>query len=129
MIALIIIILGISILLIYQLTKKKPQRAYQLLIQIHQLIQKDLNLDDSTRLIEISREFLMIFIHEIEQKTITPTLKEPINKLLGLILQIPRIADQDLMAAIHQINRIQTVSLEIKQFFKEYYSLFYRSLK
>ncbi|MGL4677021.1 MAG: hypothetical protein ACRCWI_05085 [Brevinema sp.] len=109
--------------------KPKDQEAYQLLIQIYHLTQKELNLDESTQLIEFSRKFLMIFIQKIEQKTMTPNLIDPVNKLLGLILQIPRISNNDLTAVVHQIACIQTVSLDIKQFFQEYYSLFYLYLK
>lgn len=96
---------------------KKAPPTKVLLYKLIVLSEKDLNLDDSIKLIEYAREYSMIYIEKINQNTLNPQFKELINQLLGLILQVPRSDDQDLAKAIEHVDIINNVSIEIKQFF------------
>ncbi len=130
MIVAIVVILLIVLVLLLLAPRKKLTPEGILLTKIYPLTQKELTLDESIQLIEYSRAFTMIFVQQIQNKKLKPELKSPINELLGLILQISREENHDDIAkAIHQIEIINSISLEIKDFFKKHFLLFYRNCK
>ncbi len=123
----IVVLIGLYFLL---KPRKKTSPEGILLTKIYPLTQKELNLDESIQLIEYSRKFTMIFVQQIQNKNLKPELKDPINELLGLILQISREENNnDISKAVHQIEVINTVSQEIKKLFKKHFLLFYRNCK
>ncbi len=95
--------------------------------RIKKLVRKDLNLDESIELIELSRQITMSQVKNIH--TLHPKLKDSVNELLGMILQIPRLEDEDLEKAVHQIELIQQTSNYIKEFFRKNYSVLSTHIK
>ncbi len=104
-----------------------PSTEKTILKKIKKLIKKDLNLDESTELIELSRQLTISQVKDIHK--LHPKLKDGVNKLLGMILQIPRLEEENIEKALIQIELIQKTSIDIKDFFKKNYYLFDYHLK
>ncbi len=116
----ILIILGLVVLAIFQ-HKQKVSIDPTYLLKIEQYIKLELNLDDSIRFIECTRAFNMQLVQLAQQQKISTHMTKLTHELLGLILKVPRVSEQndDVLATVKLISTITQVTEELKVFFKK----------
>ncbi|MDK2818391.1 MAG: hypothetical protein KFW21_02945 [Spirochaetota bacterium] len=119
------IFLGI-ILLVYFHKKQKISIDPKYLIQIEAYLTQELNLDDSIKFIDCVRELNIHLVQLSQKQKISVPMIHLTHELLGLILQVPRIPEQnnDILAAIKQISTITQVANDLKLFFLKNISTF-----
>ena len=116
----ILIILGLVVLAIFQ-HKQKVSIDPTYLLKIEQYIKLELNLDDSIRFIECTRAFNMQLVQLAQQQKISTHMTKLTHELLGLILKVPRVSEQndDVLATVKLISTITQVTEELKVFFRK----------
>ncbi len=126
MISLICFICLSIIVLIYFHKKQKISIDPKYLIQIEAYLTQELNLDDSIKFIDCVRELNINLVQLSQKQKISIPMINLTHELLGLILQVPRIPEQnnDILAAIKQISTITQVANDLKLFFLKNISTF-----
>ena len=125
------LVLALVALIIFQ-QKQKVSIDLRYLLKIEQCLKLELNLDDSIKFIECARAFNMQLVQLAQQKKTTAHITALTHELLGLILKVPRISEQnddDILATIKLINTITEVTEELKVFFKKNLIAFKSSFK
>lgn len=126
MISLICFICLSIIVLVYFHKKQKISIDPKYLIQIEAYLTQELNLDDSIKFIDCVRELNINLVQLSQKQKISIPMINLTHELLGLILQVPRIPEQnnDILAAIKQISTITQVANDLKLFFLKNISTF-----
>ena len=127
----ILCLLGLVILAIFQ-HKQKVSIDPKYLLKIEQCLKLELNLDDSIKFIECARAFNMQLVELAQQQKTTTHITKLTHELLGLILKVPRISEQnddDILATIKLISTITQVTEELKVFFRKNIIAFKSSFK
>ena len=127
----VLVIVGLVVLAIFQ-QKQKVSIDLRHLLKIEKYLKLELNLDDSIKFIECARAFNMQLVQLAQQKKTTAHITALTHKLLGLILKVPRISEQnddDILATIKLINTITEVTEELKVFFRKNLIAFKSSFK
>ncbi len=127
----VLVIVGLVVLAIFQ-QKQKVSIDLRYLLKIEQCLKLELNLDDSIKFIECARAFNMQLVELAQQKKTTTHITALTHELLGLILKVPRISEQnddDILATIKLINTITEVTEELKVFFRKNIIAFKSSFK
>ena len=116
MISLICFICLSIIVLVYFHKKQKISIDPKYLIQIEAYLTQELNLDDSIKFIDCVRELNINLVQLSQKQKISIPMINLTHELLGLILQVPRIPEQnnDILAAIKQISTITQVANDLK---------------
>ena len=126
-----LVILALVVLAIFQ-QKQKVSIDLRYLLKIEQYIKLDLNLDDSIKFIECARAFNMQLVQLAQQQKASTHMTKLTHELLGLILKVPRISEQnddDILATVKLISTITKVTEELKVFFRKNIIAFKSSLK
>ena len=126
MISLICFICLSIIVLVYFHKKQKISIDPKYLIQIEAYLTQELNLDDSIKFIDCVRELNINLVQLSQKQKISIPMINLTHELLGLILQVPRIPEQnnDILAAIKQISTITQVANDLKLFLLKNISTF-----
>ncbi len=127
MIIILLIVLALLLLILAFIKISNPSPSRLILKKIYMLTKKNLDLDGCTKLIELSRQLTMIQVKDVH--SLPPKLKEMVNDLLGLVLQIPRLEDENISKALQQIEIIQKTSLDIQDFFNKNQKILYTYIK
>ena len=125
------LVLALVALIIFQ-QKQKVSIDLRYLLKIEQCLKLELNLDDSIKFIECARSFNMQLVELAQQQKVSAHMIKLTHELLGLILKVPRISEQnddDILATIKLINTITEVTEELKVFFKKNLIAFKSSFK
>ena len=125
------LVLALVALIIFQ-QKQKVSIDLRYLLKIEQCLKLELNLDDSIKFIECARSFNMQLVELAQQQKVSTHMIKLTHELLGLILKVPRISEQnddDILATIKLISTITQVTQDLKVFFKKNLIAFKSSFK
>lgn len=130
MIFLVILCLLGLVVLAFTLHKQKVSIDPKYLLKIEQYIKLELNLNDSIKFIECARAFNMQLVQLAQQHKISVPMIALTHELLGLILKVPRISEQndDILATVKLINTITQVTEDLKLFFSKNIATFKKNL-